>query len=313
MKHFLKETDFNLEEIKKIFPLAKVLKKNRNKSDERSLYKQSWGMLFFLNSTRTFLSFKVGIHELGGNAILLDPKQMQLNRGESITHTAQIVSRYLHGLIIRCVEYETIEAFALESSIPVINALTSFLHPCQIYSDAFTLAERWAQNDNLIESLKGRKIAFLGDTASNMANSWLMAANLFGMELFFAGPKGFEPEERIKNLLREEGLGQNYIHTTDPIEAVKNADVVYTDVWTSMGNEIEKNQRIQKMKPYAVTKELMKHARSEAYFMHCLPVHKGQEVSQEVLDSSQSIIFDQAENRLHVQKAIMTLLAKANS
>src|SRR5690606_11000957 len=197
-------------------------------------------------------------------------------------------------------------------TIPVINALTDFLHPCQIYTDAFTLAERWASPDaggaELLESLKGRKIVFLGDTACNMANSWILGAALFGMEIALSGPQEFKPSAELDALLEREGFAKTYHFTSDPLEAVKDADVVYTDVWVSMGKEEETKQRIAQMSPYAVTPGLFAAAKPDAWFMHCLPAHPGEEVSQAVLDNPRSIIFDQAENRLHVQKAIMAHL-----
>jgi ornithine carbamoyltransferase len=194
----------------------------------------------------------------------------------------------------------------------VINALTDFLHPCQIYTDAFTMAERWApKGGDLLASLKGRKIAFLGDTACNMANSWILGANLFGMKISLAGPKGFEPSAEFNALLAKEGYAGGYEFTTDPMQAVKDADVVYTDVWVSMGKEEETKARIAQMAPYSVTAEVFAAAKPDALFMHCLPAHPGEEVQQEVLDNPRSIIFDQAENRLHTQKAIMAVLANS--
>jgi ornithine carbamoyltransferase len=222
----------------------------------------------------------------------------------------------VHGLVVRTYEHAEVERLAAAGTVPVINALTDFLHPCQIYTDAFTMAERWAPKGaggaELLASLKGRKIAFLGDTACNMANSWVLGANLFGMKISLAGPKGFEPSAEFDALLAKEGFAGGYEFTTDPFQAVKDADVVYTDVWVSMGKEEEKRERLALMAPYSVTAELFAAARADALFMHCLPAHPGEEVQQAVLDSARSIIFDQAENRLHVQKAIMTMLAAAN-
>lgn len=311
MKHFLKETDFTLSEQKELFALCQNYKKNRisNTNHDLPLNGQSWGMLFYKNSTRTRLSFEVGIRELGGHPIFLDPNSMQLGRGETIYDTAKILSRYLHGVIIRTFEHERIVDFAQASNIPVINALTDFLHPCQIYSDAFTLAERWCSDGDLLASLKGRKIAFLGDTASNIAHSWILGAAVLGMKISLAGPDGFQPSPIVDKIIEEAGLKKAYHYTTDPLEAVSNADVVYTDVWVSMGDEKEKKVRIEKMEPYRVSMNIMDQALPQAYFMHCLPVHSGMEVSQSVLDSKQAIIFEQAENRLHMQKAILKLLS----
>lgn len=309
MNHFLKETDFKRHEVAEIFSLATAFKKLRNQHTPPTLEKQSWGMLFFKKSTRTRVSFEVGIQELGGRAVLLNGDELQLTRGESIADTAKVLSQYLHGLIIRSHEHEIVETFAQEGTVPVINALTKFLHPCQIYADAFTLTEHWGHNTgNPLKSLEKRKITFLGDSASNMANSWLLGANLFGMEITVSGPQEFEPTDNIKALLRREGFDGNYTFTSDPQTAVQDADVVYTDVWVSMGDETETPNRIAKMRPYSVTQELMARAKPDAYFMHCMPAHRGQEVSAKVLDSPRSLLLDQAENRLHIQKAILSVI-----
>ncbi len=305
MKHFLTELDFSLEEAAAVFQRAREYKALGRKTPS-VLDRQSWGMLFFKNSTRTRVSFEVGIHQLGGQAVILNSQNTQLNRGETIADTAKVLSRYLSGVIIRCYDHAVLEEFASEGSIPVINALSDFLHPCQIYSDLFTMAERWAGPDgDLLESLKGKKLAFLGDTACNMANSWLMAARHFGLQVALAGPEEYAPGVEIHKALGVDSLP----FTTDPLEAADNADIIYTDVWVSMGNEEEEKSRIMKMEPFAVTSRIMQAARPDAFFMHCLPAHPGLEVTQEVLDSPQSIIFDQAENRLHMQKAILASLA----
>jgi ornithine carbamoyltransferase len=221
-----------------------------------------------------------------------------------------VLSRFVHGLIVRTYDHAEVERLAQTATIPVVNALTDLLHPCQIYADAFTLAERWGKGGDLVRSLKGKKIAFLGDTACNMANSWILGANLFGMKIVLAGPKGFEPSAQFNALLAREGFAGGYQFTTDAWEAVKDADVVYTDVWISMGKEEEAADRLRIMAPYSVTAQLFAAAKPEAYFMHCLPAYPGKEVTQEVLDNPRSIIFDQAENRLHIQKAIMAMLAQ---
>lgn len=314
MKHFLKETDFNPHEVAEVFSLARKLKADRGREAGTALQHQTWALIFSKSSTRTRVSFEVGVHELGGNPLFLNKNDIQLGRGESVEDTARVLSRFVHGLIVRTYAHSEVERLAAHGTIPVINALTDFLHPCQIYTDAFTLAERWAQpGGDLLASLKGRKIAFLGDTACNMANSWILGAALFGMKISLAGPKGFEPSPELDALLRQEGFAKDYHFTTDAGEAVKDADVVYTDVWVSMGKEEETKQRIAQMAPYAVTSELFAAAKPDAWFMHCLPAHPGEEVTQAVLDNPRSIIFDQAENRLHVQKAIMATLAAARA
>ena len=312
MKHFLKETDFKPSELGEVFALAREFKAKRGRHVPPVLAGQTWAMIFSKSSTRTRVSFEVGIHELGGNPLFLNRNDIQLGRGESVEDTAKVLSRFVHGLIVRTHDHAEVERLAAAGTIPVINALTDFLHPCQIYTDAFTMSERWAQNDDLVGSLRGRKIAFLGDTACNMANSWILGANLFGMKIALAGPADFAPGAELKAQLQKEGFPtDSYQFTTDPFAAVKDADVVYTDVWVSMGKEDEKAPRIRLMSPYAVTAKLFAAAKPDALFMHCLPAHPGEEVEQAVLDNPRSIIFDQAENRLHTQKAIMAILAQA--
>jgi ornithine carbamoyltransferase len=310
MKHFLKVTDFSADEVEVIFQNAAEFKR-QGRHTPALLQRQSWGMLFYKNSTRTRVSFEVGLNELGAHAVILSSGGMQLSRGETIADTARVLSRYLSGLIIRCYDHSLVEEFAAAGTIPVVNALTDLTHPCQLYADLFTLAERWTPGDGKadIESLKGRKVAFLGDTACNMANSWILSAAHFGMEIALAGPAEYAPGKPVRDLLKQADLPETFKFTTDAAEAVRGADVVYTDVWVSMGDEDEEATRIAQMQPYAVTAPLMAETAEGAYFMHCLPAHAGQEVSQEVLDSPASIIFDEAENRLHVQKAILAALA----
>ena len=309
MKHFLKENDFSNDEILEVFDRASHLKQNRKQGLANDLAGQTWGLLFYKNSTRTRVSFEVGINELGGKALVLDQKTTQIGRGESIHDTAQVLSRYLHGLVIRTFEHEIIEEFAAHANIPVVNGLTDLLHPCQIYADCFSIAEKLGDSRDPFASLAGKKLAFLGDTSCNMANSWIMAGKLFGMKISLAGPKDFAPKPDLHDLLNNEGMDCDFQFTSDPNEAVTDADIVYTDVWVSMGSEEEEESRIESMNPFAVTSKLLSQAKSEALFMHCMPTHPGMEVSQEVLDSPQTIIFDQAENRLHVQKAILAKLA----
>jgi ornithine carbamoyltransferase len=311
MKHFLKETDLRHPALAEVFALARELKQKRGRHTPPVLAGQTWAMIFSKSSTRTRVSFEVGIHELGGNPLFLNRNDIQLGRGESIEDTARVLSRFVHGLIVRTYDHGDVERLAAAGTIPVINALTDFLHPCQIYTDAFTAAERWAApGGDLLDSLKGRKIAFLGDTACNMANSWILGANLFGMNISLAGPKGFEPGVEVQAVLAREGWTGRYHFTSDPYEAVAGADIVYTDVWVSMGKEEETKERIRLMSPYAVTGKLFAAAKPDALFLHCLPAHAGEEVMQEVLDNPRCIIFDQAENRLHMQKAIMAVLAQ---
>ena len=313
MKHFLKETDFKPHELGEVFALARELKAQRGRNPSTVLAGQTWAMIFSKSSTRTRVSFEVGIHELGGNPLFLNKNDIQLGRGESVEDTAKVLSRFVHGLVVRTFDHGEVERLAAAGTVPVINALTDFLHPCQIYTDAFTMAERWAPpGGDLVASLRGRKIAFLGDTACNMPNSWILGANLFGMKIALSGPADYAPGAELKAQLKRENLSaDSYQFTTDPFEAVRDADVVYTDVWVSMGKEEEKADRIRQMSPYAVTAKLFAAAKPNALFMHCLPAHLGEEVEQAVLDNPRSIIFDQAENRLHMQKAIMAVLAQS--
>lgn len=312
MKHFLKVTDFTLEQAQEVFSLAKSFKDDRFNTPA-TLNKQSWGLLFYKSSTRTRVSFEVGVNELGGFPIVLNSQQTQIGRGETVEDSSKVLSRYLHGLVIRTYEHSIIEEFAKHATMPIINGLTDFNHPCQLYTDIFTLLERYSPDAMDINTLKGKKVAFLGDSACNMANSWILTAAMFGMEIVVSGPEGYEPKQAVVDALKADGLPVNFTYTADPKEAVKDANAIYTDVWVSMGDEAEAAQRLKEMAPYQVNAELLALAKPDAYFMHCLPAHAGEEVSQEVLDSPQSIIFDEAENRLHAQKAIMAKLVELNS
>ncbi|MBN1404866.1 MAG: ornithine carbamoyltransferase [Opitutales bacterium] len=309
MRHFLKETDFSHDEAAAVFQNAANLKAQRGKLGRGTLDGQTWGLLFAKSSTRTRVSFEVGIHELGAHPMYLDQRTTQIGRGETISDTARVLSRYIHGLVIRTYGHEIVEEFAQFATVPVVNALTDFLHPCQIYTDAFTLAERWAKpGQRLIDSLKGKKLAYIGDCSNNMANSWILGGAMFGMKIALSGPAGYGPGVEIRKQLANDGLEDNFLFTTDPLEAAADADVLYTDVWVSMGQEAEEAERLTNFKPYTIDAKLMAAAKKDALFMHCLPAHIGMEVSQEVYESPASIIFDQAENRLHVQKAIVSAL-----
>jgi ornithine carbamoyltransferase len=310
MKHFLKETDLKPKEVAEVFALAREFKRQRGRMQSAVLAGKTWALIFAKSSTRTRVSFEVAIRELGGNALFLNQNDIQLGRGESIEDTARVLARFIHGIVIRTYRHADVERLAAVGELPIVNGLTDFLHPCQIYADAFTAAERWAGPDgDLLGALRGRKIAFLGDAGFNMANSWILGASLFGMKLALAGPRGHAPGAKIRALLAAEGRPADFQYTTDPRAAVDGADLVYTDVWTSMGQEKEARKRVQRMRPYAVTARLFAAAKPDALFMHCLPAHPGEEVAQEVLDNPRSVIFEEAENRLHVQKAILTVLA----
>ena len=309
MRHFLKETDFSRDEVAEIFTLARKLKRTRGRHAQ-PLAGQTWAMIFAKSSTRTRVSFEVGIHELGGRPLFLNQNDIQIGRGETIADTARVLARFVHGLVVRTFAHQDLQELADHGGLPVINALTDFLHPCQIYADAFTAAERWAgPKGDLLASLAGRKVAFLGDTCFNVANSWLLGANLFGMQVALAGPARLGPRPEIRALLAQ--TGGTFQFTTDPYEAVAGADIVYTDVWASMGQESEAAARKRRLLPYQVTEKLFAAAMPDALFMHCLPAHAGEEVTQAVLDHPRCVIFDEAENRLHVQKAILVMLARS--
>ncbi len=308
VRHFLKATDLNPEEVRLVFDSALRMKRHRAQTP-RLLAGQSWGLLFFKNSTRTRISFDVGLNELGAHPLFLDSGKTQLGRGESVADTARVLSRYLHGLIVRCHEHSILETLAEAGTIPVINALTDWLHPCQTYADAFTLAEHLApeatHGEARLEALKGRKLAFFGDTASNMANSLALTGAYLGMEVVLCGPKAYQPGDVLKGLMQQAGFADKLHYTEDPEVAAKAADALYTDVWVSMGDEGQAQARKEAMAPYQVNQKTLKLAHKHAVFLHCLPAHPGEEVTQEVLGSPASIIFDQAENRLHIQKAIL--------
>ena len=313
LSHFLKITDMTPALLGEALELAAELKATRGQGSFKPLDGQTWALLFHKSSTRTRVSFEVGIHELGGHAMILDQKRMQTGRGETVADTAKVLSRYIHGVIIRTFEHSFIEEFAREGSIPVVNALTDALHPCQVVADLQTLAEKWGRRGQLLDSLKGRKLVFAGDCASNMAHSWILGGAMAGMEIVLTGPKAYAPEAVVDQWLEEAGLPVDYQFTEDPFAAASGADVIYTDVWVSMGDEEEREQRLREMAPYQVNSALMAAARPDALFLHCLPAHEGEEVSGEVYHSGQSIVFDQAENRLHAQKAILSFLSDSTN
>ena len=313
IKHFLKDTDFSATAVSELFSIARTLKANRGGHTPPVLAGQTWAMIFSKSSTRTRVSFEVGIRELGGSPLFLNKNDIQLGRSETIRDTARVLSRYIHGLIVRTYDHAEVEELALHGTVPVINALTDFLHPCQIYTDGFSLAEKWVGDGggDLREALKGRKLVYFGDTANNMANSWLLGANLFGMEITLCGPENYRPGKEILDLLEKNGFGRDaFTFTSDPREAIQEADAVYTDVWVSMGKEEEAGERLEELQPYQVTAGLMAQAKPGALFLHCLPAYVGNEVTAEVIESPASIVFDQAENRLHAQKAILSVLGR---
>jgi ornithine carbamoyltransferase len=304
MKHLLSIEEFN--DFDAVFSLAKKLKKQRGKSGSSPLKGQTWGLIFTKSSTRTRVSFEVGVRELGGHSLFLSANDIQLGRGESIADTARVLSRFLHGVIIRTFAQDDLRQFAEWGTIPVVNALTDEEHPCQILADLFTIAEKRGP-------VAGKKIAFIGDGACNVCNSWVVAAAKMGFHLAVAAPKGYQPHTQVVGRA-EMAAGKKSKHqltvTEDCREAARDADVLYTDVWVSMGKEEESAQRIKDLAGYQINKQLVAAAKKNALVMHCLPAYRGKEITDDVFEARAKDIFDQAENRLHVQKAILSLLAK---
>jgi ornithine carbamoyltransferase len=299
-KDFLSVYDLTRRDFDRIFSHAANLKAMlKDGIIYQPLAGKTLGMIFDKSSTRTRLSFEAGMYQLGGLAIYLNSRDTQLGRGETIADTARIVSRYLDAVMIRTFAQESVEEFARHATIPIINGLTDLMHPCQIVSDLFTIVERKG-------TYEGLKIAYVGD-GNNMANSWIDAAAKLPFKLTLACPKGYDPDARILERGRKKApKGVSLFR--DPVQAVKNADVVYTDVWASMGQESEQEARAKVFEGYQVNQKLMQHAKPDAIVMHCLPAHRGEEISAEILDGPRSVVWDEAENRLHVQKAILEIL-----
>jgi ornithine carbamoyltransferase len=301
-KSLVSINDLTIEEIYQIFDVSKTLKEKLYIGEpHRVLEGKTLGMIFTKPSTRTRVSFETGIYQLGGIGMYFGPNDLQLKKSESIQDTAKVLSRYLSGIMIRTFDHQDVVELAKYSTIPVINGLTDLLHPCQVLTDLFTVLEKK-------RILKGLKLAYIGD-GNNMAHSLLNGCSKVGMDIAIASPSGFKPNEDIvKNAkVNAKYMGSKVEILDDPKAAVKDADVVYTDVWASMGQEAEAEERKNKFMKYQVNPELVKNAKEDYLFMHCLPAHRGDEVVNEVADSPNSVIFDEAENRLHVQKAIMAL------
>jgi len=292
--------DLSPEEFEEIFSRSIKLKKmTREGIPYTPLTGKTLGMIFDKSSTRTRLSFEVGMYQLGGIATFLSRRDLQIGRGETIKDTAMVMSRYLDGIMIRTFAQELVEEFAHWASVPVINGLTDLLHPCQILADLLTVIERK-------ETYKEMKIAYVGD-GNNMAHSWINAAAKLPFTLTLACPEGYDPDASI--LLRGTKEAPRGISLyRSPADAVEGADVIYTDVWASMGQEEEREERIKIFKDYQVNNKLLQAARKDVIVMHCLPAHRGEEITDEVMDGQHSVVIDQAENRLHVQKAIMEIL-----
>ncbi len=294
-RDYLKVFDFSKDEFLHIIQRAKNLKESKESSNYALLGKNV-GMIFEKPSTRTRVSFEVAVYQLGGHAIYLSPKELQLCRGETIGDTARVLSRYLDAIVIRTFFHKTLEEFSAYARVPVINALTDLHHPCQATADILTILEKKGSLENI-------KVAYVGD-GNNVANSLIEACALTGLKINVATPAGYEPlEESIKKArsFTEVNIFNN------PFQAVEDADVIYTDVWLSMGEE-EKIEKREKFKGFQVNSNLLKYAKADAIVMHCLPAHRGEEITDDVLDGPQSVVFDQAENRLHTSKAILEFL-----
>ena len=300
MKHLLTMQDLSKQEIMEILDLADQLKyEKKHGIPHRYLEGKSVGLIFQKSSTRTRVSFETGVYQLGGQALFLSSRDLQIGRGEPIQDTARVLSRYLDLLMIRTFDQKEVEDLAYYGSVPVINGLTDYSHPCQVLADLMTIREHYS-------TLEGLKMCYIGD-GDNMANSLIVGGLLAGMEVSVATPKGYEPDAKVLD------FSKNYTCfslTTDPKQAIQDADVVITDTWASMGMEEEKEIRQQAFQGYTVDDALMSLAKPEAMVQHCLPAYRGQEITEKVFEDHADEIFGEAENRLHVQKAVMVLLMK---
>ena len=298
-RHFTRVADWSGEELLSALDLADDLKERQARREEHHLLPgRTLGMIFQKPSTRTRVSFEVGIYQLGGAGLYLAASDLQLGRGETLRDTATVLSRYLDGLMIRTFAQADVEELARHATIPVINGLTDSAHPCQALADVMTIRERLGR-------LEGVRIAYLGD-GNNVCASLMVAAAKLGMEFVAATPEGYEPDPRVVEIAREAGGAVELSH--DPREAAQGADVLYTDVWTSMGQEEEKERRLRDLAGFGIDDELVGLAGDEAIVLHCLPAHYGEEITEDVLYGRQSAVWDQAENRLHAQKALMALV-----
>lgn len=295
--------DLSTEEVLLILDVAKKLKKMQKLGVPHEFCKgKTLAMMFSKASTRTRVSFETGFHQLGGHAIYLNDRDSQIGRGEPIRDTARVLSRMVDGIMIRTFSHDSVIELAEFASIPVINGLTDLLHPCQALTDLLTIEEH-------LGSLKGRKLVYVGD-GNNMAHSLMYACAKVGMDMVCASPKGYQPDPMVLKQAQEDAAqtGCTVSVEEDIAKAVKGADVLYTDVWTSMGQEAEREIRLKALHDYQINSELLKAANPGAIVLHCLPAHRGEEITEEVLEGPQSFVWDQAENRLHTQKAIMVLL-----
>jgi ornithine carbamoyltransferase len=306
-KDFLSLTDLQSDEILYLLEEAQELKALQKQGKPHPyLSGKVLGMIFEKSSTRTRVSFEVGMLQLGGHAIFLSPRDMQLGRGESLSDTAKVLSRYIDCIMIRTFSHNTVIELADNATIPIVNGLTDLHHPCQAMADLQTILEHKGK-------LSGLKLCYLGDGNNNVAHSLIEAAAKVGMHVSIASPPGYLPNGKITEKAIEAGkhTGSTVMVTNDPIKAIKDADVVVTDVWTSMGQEDEAEKRMKDLQSYQVNKELCEHAKDDYIFLHCLPAHRGEEVTAEIIDGPHSVVFDEAENRLHAQKAILKNLLES--
>lgn len=301
MKNLLKLLDLSTEEITGILDLADQLKYERKHNIPHELLKgQTLGMIFQKSSTRTRVSFETGMYQLGGHALFLSSRDLQIGRGEPVQDTARVLSRYLDGIMIRTFEQKEVEDLAKFGSIPVINGLTDFCHPCQVLADLMTIREKFG-------SFSGLKMCFIGD-GNNMANSLIVGGLKVGMNVAVATPDGYKPDGAVLEFTK--GYGDKFALETDPFMAASGADILITDTWTSMGEEAEKEERKKIFKDYQINRQLLAAANAGAMVQHCLPAYRGQEITEEVFEEHADEIFNEAENRLHAQKAVMVKLMK---
>jgi len=299
-KDFISIADYSRAELEEIFDITKELKDKTKRGEEHHVCKgKTMSMIFAKPSARTRISFETGMYQLGGYALYLSPNDIGIGKREAVKDIAQVISRYNNIIMARLFAHSHMEELAQYATVPVINGLTDYNHPCQIMADIYTVKEHKGRHTDL-------KIAYVGD-GNNIANSWLNLAAKFPLHLVICSPSGYEPDAQTLQYARSQGLSKIEV-LTDPVASVKDADVIYTDVWASMGQEAETEARKKIFMPYQINGELMKHADKNALVMHCLPAHRGDEITDEVIDGPQSIVFDEAENRMHVQKAIIAKL-----
>ena len=306
MKHLLSIRGLETGEIQGLFKKARELReRHRLGKTYQPLLGKTLGMIFYKPSTRTRVSFEVAMFQLGGHALYLNAEDIQIGRGETLADTARVLSGYVDAVLIRTFSQGDLEEFARHSSVPVINGLTDQAHPCQVLADLFTVGEHFGR-------LEGLKFAYVGD-GNNVAHSWLLAAGRLGLHLSLATPKGYGPREEVQKevLALSKKSGARVEVGTDPVEAARGAHVLYTDTWVSMGNEAQRSKRLKDFQGYRIDETLLAMADPKAIVMHCLPAHRGEEISAAAMDGPQSVIFQEAKNRLHVQKAILVSLLKA--